>query len=40
LPHILLKVPLIPQLDYHLWHNVSFDTYSTNLEVYSMHHLT
>ncbi len=40
LPHILPQVPLIPQLDYHLWHNVSFDTISNDLEVYSIHHLT
>ncbi len=40
LPHILLQVPLIPHLNYHLWHNVSSDTISNDLEVYSMHHLT
>ena len=40
LPHILPQVPSIPQLDYHLWHNVSFDTNSNDLEVYSIHHLT
>ncbi len=40
LPHILPQVPLIPQLDYHLWHNVSFDTMSNDLEVYSIHYLT
>jgi hypothetical protein len=39
LPHIILQVPLT-QLDYHLWHNVSFDTMSNDLEVYSIHHLT
>ncbi len=39
LPHILLQVPLIHQLDYHLWHNVSFDTMSNDLEMYSIHHL-
>ncbi len=33
LPQILFQVPLIPQLDYHLWHNVSFDTISNDLEV-------
>ncbi len=40
LPHILPQVPFIPQLDYHLWHNVSFDTNSNDLEEYSIHHLT
>ncbi len=40
LPHILPQVPLIPQLDYHLWHYVSFGTISNDLEVYSVHHLT
>jgi hypothetical protein len=40
LPHILIQVPLIPQLDYYLWHNISFDTMSNDLEVYSIHHLT
>jgi hypothetical protein len=40
LPHILPQVPLIPQLDHHLWHNVSFDTISNDLEVYSIHHFT
>ncbi len=40
LPHILPRVPSIPQLDYHLWCNVSFDTISNDLEVYSIHHLT
>ncbi len=39
-PHILPQVPLIPQLDCHLWLNVSFGTNSNDLEVYSMHHLT
>jgi hypothetical protein len=40
LPHILPQVPLVPQLDYPLWHNVSFDTISYDLELYSIHHLT
>ncbi len=40
LPHILHQVPLIPQLDYHPWHNFSFDKISNDLEVYSIHHLT
>ncbi len=40
LPHILPQVSLIPQLDYHLRRNVSFDTISNDLEVYSIHHLT
>jgi hypothetical protein len=40
LPHILLQVPLIPQLDYHLWHNVAFDAIFNDLEVHSIHHLT
>jgi hypothetical protein len=40
LPHILPQVQLIPQLDYPLWHNVSFNTISNDLEVYSIHHLT
>ncbi len=40
LPHILPEVPWIPQLDYHLWHNVSFGTISNDPEVYSIHHLT
>ncbi len=40
LPCILPQVPFIPQLDYHLWCNVSFDTNSSDLEVYSIHHLT
>ncbi len=40
LPHIPPQALLIPQLDYHLWHNVSFDTISNDLEVYSIHHLT
>ncbi len=40
LPHILPQVPLIPQLDYHLWHNVYFDKIFNYLEVYSIHHLT
>ncbi len=40
LPHIFPQVPLIPQLNYHLWHNVSFDTITKDLEVYSIHHLT
>ncbi len=40
LHHILPQVPLIPHLDYHLWRNVSFDTISNDLEVYSIHHLT
>ncbi len=35
--HILPWVPLMPQLDYHLWHNVSFDTISNDLEVCSIH---
>ncbi len=40
LPHILTQVHLIPQLNYHLWCNVSFDTISNDVEVYSIHHLT
>ncbi len=40
LPHILPQVPLIPQLDYHLWRNVSFDTNFNDLEEYSIHNLT
>jgi hypothetical protein len=40
LPHILPQVPLIPQHDYHLWCNISFDTISNDLEVYFIHHLT
>jgi hypothetical protein len=40
LPHILPQVPLIPQLEYPLWHNVSFNTISNDLEVYPIHHLT
>ncbi len=33
LPHILPQIPLY-------WHNVSSDTNSNDLEVYSIHHLT
>jgi hypothetical protein len=40
LPDILPQVSLIPQLDYHLWCNVSFDAISNDLEVYFIHHLT
>ncbi len=40
LPPILPQVPYIPQLDYHLWHNVSFGMVSNYLEVYFIHHLT
>jgi hypothetical protein len=32
LPHMLPQVTLIPQLDYHLWHNVTFDTISNILK--------
>jgi hypothetical protein len=40
LSYILTQVPLIPQLVYHLWHYISFDTISNDLEAYSIHHLT
>ncbi len=40
LPHIFSQVPLIPQLDHHLWRNVSFGAISNDLEVHSIHHLT
>ncbi len=39
LPHILPQLPLIPWLDYHLWHNVSFAAISNDFKVYSIHHL-
>ncbi len=40
LPHILAQVPLITQLEFHLWHNVSIDLISNDIEVYhSIHHL-